>query len=97
MANASWREEKAASVVESICRVLVSNDLDEDARRELEGEALFNGLKLFAEALGDRLGSNRSRWSPALVEAFRDEPAKCPELLKLMSEPEFSVEESWLK
>jgi hypothetical protein len=82
-------------VVKALCRTLSSPDLPKDVRRELEGEALFNALKLFSEAVSDRLGSLRERWSPALVEAFKKEPEKCDQFLELMSEPKFSAEDYW--
>lgn len=95
MPTATWREEKSEFVVKAICHALATPGLPEVAREELEGEALSNALKLFAEAVCDRLGSSIDRWSPAMVEAFRKEPEKCTQFLELMMEPDFSVAGYW--
>lgn len=97
MPNATWREEKSEFVVKAICQTLESPDLPESVRSALEGEALFNALKLFADAVEERLGSTRGRWSPGLVDAFRNEPGKCDQLLGLMAEPAFSADGYWRK
>lgn len=95
MSNAAWREEKSEFIVMALCRALNSSDLPEDVRNELEGEALFNALKLFAEAVSDRLGTRHQRWSPALVDAFRKEPEKCEQYIAMMLEPEFAADDYW--
>jgi hypothetical protein len=95
MPTAEWREEKAEAVVLSICRLLASPDTPLSVKDELAGVALWNSLKLFAEALQERLESEDGKWSPGVVDRFREEPARCAELLKLMSEPDFSASAYW--
>ncbi len=97
MPTATWREEKSEYVVKAICQALATPELPEHAREQLEGEALHNALKLFSEAVCDRLGSRLDRWSPALVDAFRKEPEKCDEFLQLMMDPELSASGYWRK
>lgn len=95
MPNAEWREEKAEFVVQSICRVLASSDTPKEIKNELEGEALWNALKLFSHAVEERLGEAKPKWSPALVELFRNNPEQCQQWLEFMSEPGFSAENYW--
>lgn len=91
MPTADWREEKSEFVVQSICRALAKPDLADDVRHELGGEALWNALKLFADAVQERIGG--TRWSPSLVDLFREKPTQCDEWLALMSEPDFTAAE----
>lgn len=95
MPTADWREEKSELVVQAICRVLSAESTPQTVRDELSGEALWNALKLFADALQERLGTNEARWSPGLVDLFRDKPAQCDEWLALMAEPDFSAAAYW--
>lgn len=94
MPTAEWREEKSTYVIEAICRLLASSETPYAVKAELAGEALWNSLKLFADALEERLGG-KPRWSPGVVRVFRNEPYRCEEWLALMAEPDFSVEEYW--
>ncbi|WP_407058835.1 hypothetical protein ACJBUE_12700 [Ralstonia syzygii subsp. celebesensis] len=89
MPTAEWREEKSENVVQSICRVLASSDLPQEARHELGSDALWNALKLHADALQERMGG--TRWSPGLVDLFREQPAKCNDWLALMQEQDFTA------
>ncbi len=95
MPTVDWREEKSEFVVQAICRVLAKTDLADDVRHELGGEALWNALKLFADAVQERMGG--TRWSPGLVDLFRTQPAKCEEWLALMQEQNFNTEAYWEK
>jgi hypothetical protein len=97
MPTPAWREEKSENVVKAICRALTSSELPQSAREILESEALWNSLKLFSNALEERLDSSESRWSPALVELFVEKPSQCNEWLALMSEPDFSAAGYWKK
>ncbi|MEA9424801.1 hypothetical protein [Aeromonas caviae] len=94
MSTATWREEKAEYVISAICRLLAAEDTPLGIKEELSGEALWNALKLFADAMEERLNS-KTRWSPGLVELFRNEPERCKEWLELMAEPDFSAEGYW--
>lgn len=95
MPTPEWREEKAQNVVTSICQILASTNTPQTIRDELGGVALWNALKLFSEALEDRLSSAETKWSPALVELFRNKPDQCDRWLELMAEPEFSAKAYW--
>ncbi len=95
MPTADWREEKAEFVVQAICRALTVPDMPQSVRNEIAGEALWNALKLFADAVQERLGTTEARWSPSLVNLFRDKPEQCDAWLALMSEHEFSVSAYW--
>lgn len=90
MPTADWREEKSKLVVQAICRVLASPELPQEARNDLGNDALWNALKLHADALQERKGG--TRWSPDWVAEFSKSPEKCDELLKQMREPGFSLE-----
>ncbi|MCB1948658.1 hypothetical protein [Nitrosomonas sp.] len=50
---------------------------------------------MFANALEERLGSNDTKWSPALVQLFMNKPGQCDQWLELMVEPEFSAGDYW--
>ncbi len=89
MPTADWREEKSELVVQAICQVLASPDLPQEARHELGNDALWNALKLYADALQERMGG--TRWSPGLVKLFREQPAKCSVWLALMQEQDFTA------
>ncbi|MCG1054090.1 hypothetical protein KQH49_03565 [Mycetohabitans sp. B5] len=89
MSTADWREEKSEFVVQAICRVLSFPDLPQEARHDLEGEALWNALKLHADALQEQMGG--TRWSPELVARFRKQPEKCNDWLASMHEPNFAI------
>lgn len=89
MPTAEWREEKSELVVQTICRVLASPGLPQEARHELGNDALWNALKLHADALQERIGG--TRWSPDWVAEFSKSPDKCDALLKRMGEPGFSL------
>src|SRR5439155_10891663 len=93
MPTADWRAEKTEWVIQAICRVLASAETPKAVRDELAGEALWNALKLFADALQEQKGG--TRWSPSLVDRFREKPAQCDEWLALMEEPDFSTAECW--
>jgi hypothetical protein len=90
MPTAEWREEKSENVVLAICRVLAMPDLPQEVRHELGNDALWNALKLHADALQERMGG--TRWSPDWVDEFKNSPKKCAELLKRMAEPSFTLE-----
>ncbi|WP_287496893.1 hypothetical protein [Pandoraea sp. CB10b_02] len=90
MPTAEWREEKSELVVQAICRVLASPDLPQEARHELGNDALWNALKLHADALQERIGG--TRWSSGLVDHFREHPEKCDEFLALMQEQDFTID-----
>ncbi len=90
MPTALWREEKSESVVESLCRALALPDISEDVQRELE-HALWDGLKLYAHALQERLNTPEGKWSPGLVNLFRSNPKQCKEWLSLMAEDGFDA------
>jgi hypothetical protein len=94
MSTATWREEKSEYVVSAICRLLAAEDTPLSIKEELAGEALWNALKLFADAMEERLNSN-SKWSPGLVELFKNRPERCKDWLELMSEPDFSAQSYW--
>lgn len=94
MPTAAWREEKSEYVVQGICRILASTETPELIRGELSG-ALWNALKLYADALCERLGSKNTRWSPGLVNLFLSKPGQCDEWLVLMAEPEFTAAAYW--
>lgn len=96
MSDATWREEKSEKVVEAICRVLREGGMSDEAKRQIH-IALWNALKLLANAIEDRLSDSRPKWSPALVEIFIEKPDMCANWLKLMYEPEFSAEDYWKK
>lgn len=95
MPTPAWREEKSEYVVQSICRVLASSDTPQSIRDELSGEALWNALKLFSNALEERLETRETKWSPALVELFIKKPDQCNQWLQFMAEPEFSAKGYW--
>ena len=95
MPTPAWREEKAEYVVQSICRVLASPDTPQSIQDELGGVALWNALKLFSKALEERLDSAETKWSPTLVELFRNKPDQCDQWLQFMTEPEFSAAAYW--
>ncbi len=97
MPNAIWREEKSESVVRAICRLLASDETPPAVKENLAGEALWNSLKLFSDALEERLGSEKTKWSPSVVALFRNDPSRCENWLALMAEPDFSAEEYWGK
>ena len=79
----------------AICRVLASDKMPETERNDLAGEALWNALKLYADAVQERLDTKDARWSPGLVDLFRSKPEQCEEWLALMTEPEFSAAAYW--
>lgn len=95
MPTAEWREEKSELVVKALCRLLASSETPPAIKEELGG-ALWNALKLFANALEERLGG-KTKWSPGVVELFKNEPSRCDEWLALMAEPDFSAAEYWKK
>lgn len=90
MPTAAWREEKSAVVVESLCRILALPDIREDLRSEVE-LALWDGLKLYADALQERLNTPEGKWSPGLVNLFKNNPSQCKEWLLLMAEDGFDA------
>ena len=90
MPTAVWREEKAEAIVESLCRILTLPDICEDLRYEVE-QALWDGLKLYADALQERLNTDEGKWSPGLVNLFKNNPAQCKEWLLLMAEDGFDA------
>ena len=94
-ANPRLERRKAEYVVQSICKILASPDTPQVIRDELGNQALWNALKLFSDALEDRLGSRGTKWSPALVELFINKPDQCNQWLELMAEPEFSAGDYW--
>jgi len=94
MPTAEWREEKSENVVKELCRALASADVPQAVRESLD-VALWDALKLFADALEDRIGG--TRWSPGLVDLFRSQPAKCDEWLALMQEQDFNTDAYWEK
>ncbi|SEN69277.1 hypothetical protein [Nitrosomonas marina] len=95
MPTPDWREEKAKCVIQSICRILASESTPQAVRDELGGQALWNALKLFTEALEERLGSSETKWSPALVKLFISNPDQCDQWLELMAEPDFTASAYW--
>ncbi len=95
MPTPDWREEKAKYVIQSICKILTSPDTPQVIRDELGGQALWNALKLFTDALEERLGNSETKWSPALVDLFINKPDQCSQWLELMVEPEFSASDYW--
>ena len=95
MPTPDWREEKAKLVIQSICRILTLSNIPQPVREELGGQALWNALKLFSNALEERLGGNETKWSPALVQLFMNKPGQCDQWLELMVEPEFSAGDYW--
>jgi hypothetical protein len=97
MPTADWREEKSEAVVKAICRLLASPATPPAIKEELASEVLWNALKLFADALQERLGSEKTKWSPGVVNIFREDPSRCEEWLELMSEPDFSADDYWKK
>lgn len=94
MSTADWREEKSEFVVESLCRALTLPDLSEDVKRELE-QALWDALKLYADALEERLCNKEGKWSPSLVNLFRTKPQQYKEWLSLMAEDGFDANAYW--
>lgn len=94
MPTAAWREEKASFVVEELCTILTREHTPEDVKRHVEG-ALGNALKLFADALQERLNTSEVKWSPGVVRLFANRPAECSQWLRLMAEPEFSAAAYW--
>lgn len=94
MPTAAWREEKSELVVESLCRALTLPDLSEDVKCEL-GQALWDALKLYADALEERLNNKEGKWSPGLVNLFRAKPQQCKEWLSLMAEDGFDANAYW--
>ena len=73
-AHTDWREEKEKCAVQSICRTLASTDIPQTMRDEIGGQALWNTLRLFTEALEERVGSSETKWSSALISLFITEP-----------------------
>lgn len=94
MQNAAWREEKSETIVQVICDLLASSETPPAVKEQLSNP-LYNALKLFADALEERLGSGKTKWSPGVVDLFRNQPSRCKEWLELMAEPEFSAESYW--
>ena len=94
MPTPDWREEKAKIVIQSVCRVLALPNIPQPVRDELGHQALCNALKLFTNAI-ERLGSNETKWSPALVQLFMNKPGQCDQWLELMAEPEFTATDYW--
>ena len=94
MPTPEWREEKSEHVVKALCSLLARDDLSEEIRSGIEN-ALWDALKLLANSAEERLGDRQSRWSPALVGVFRDQPDKCSSWLELMYEPNFSAQDYW--
>ena len=92
MPTADWREEKSENVVKKLCRALAFSEIPQEVRSSLEA-AFWDALKLFADALQERTGG--TRWSPRLVDLFKNKPAQCDEWLALMEEPDFSAAEYW--
>jgi hypothetical protein len=97
MPTADWREEKSSYVVKALCKAIASQDTPEPIKDRLANEGLWNALKLYADALEERLGTNETKWSPALVELFIKRPEQCDQWLDLMAEPEFSASAYWNK
>lgn len=95
MPTADWREEKSEIVVKAICRLLESSETPLAVKKELAGAALSNSLKLFTDAVEERLGSKKTKWSPGVVAQFKKDPSRCDEWLALIAEPDFSAAEYW--
>ncbi|SFL42236.1 hypothetical protein SAMN05216302_10877 [Nitrosomonas aestuarii] len=70
MPTLDWREEKAKLVIQSICRILTLPNIPQPVREELGGQALWNALKLFSNALEERLGGNEKNGHPHLCNCL---------------------------
>jgi len=90
MPTPDWREEKSQYVVESLCRVLAATEISETVRKELQ-HALFNALKILADAIEERVGGAR-RWSTGLVHLFYGSPELCEQWIMMMKDAEFNAE-----
>jgi len=60
MPTAHWREEKAGRVVEAICRTLASPQTPQTTRDSL-APALWDALKLLADAIAERLSDGTTK------------------------------------
>lgn len=94
MSTASWRAEKSSLVVRSICSLLSSIDTSRPVREELR-IALWDALKLYAEAIEELAKNTNTRWSPGVVRLFTDHPEQCGQWLDLMAEEDFSSADYW--
>ena len=87
MITAGWRNEKATSVVECLCRLLASSLQDQQKGEVYVG--LHDALKLLCDSITADHPERGELWTPGLVNLFFEQPNEAARWIDLLHEADF--------